>query len=136
MANKYKDSMESHPERIKFKCLVNDKYKEIVAYNDIVDYIKQDDGWDGVWKFKQILDHQGPIKTNDDQYRGSCYNILVEWETGKRTWEPLLWADKQGMYNHDPVMIAILPARMDSLILLDGACLASRSSPRSPKSDY
>jgi hypothetical protein len=48
MVNKYKDGMESHPKRIKFKCLVNDKYKEVVAYNDIVDYIEQDDGWDGV----------------------------------------------------------------------------------------
>jgi hypothetical protein len=61
---------------------------------------EQDDGWDGVWKFKQILDHQGPIKANDDHYRGARYNVLIKWETGERMWEPLLWADKQGMYDH------------------------------------
>jgi uncharacterized protein YfaT (DUF1175 family) len=90
MINKYKDRMESHPKRIKFKCLVNDEYEEVIAYNDIIDYIKHDDVWDGVWKFKQILDHQGPIKANDEHYRGAQYNILVKWETGKRMWEPLV----------------------------------------------
>jgi hypothetical protein len=39
---------EEHPKLIKFKCLVNDKYKEIVSYNQIVDFIENDDSWDGV----------------------------------------------------------------------------------------
>jgi hypothetical protein len=66
------------------------EYEEVVAYNEIVDYIEQDDGWDRVWKFKQILDHQGPIKASNEHYRGAWYNILVKWETSKRTWEPLV----------------------------------------------
>jgi hypothetical protein len=32
-----------HPELIKFKCLVNDKYEEIVSYNQTVDFIENDD---------------------------------------------------------------------------------------------
>jgi len=31
------NNFEKQPERVKFKCLVNDKYEEVVAYNDIVD---------------------------------------------------------------------------------------------------
>jgi hypothetical protein len=58
--NEYKDGMLDDPERAaeiaKFQCLVNDDYEDVVAYNDIVDYIEQDDSWDGVWKFKEILD--------------------------------------------------------------------------------
>jgi hypothetical protein len=52
----------------KFRCLINDEYEEVVAYSDIVDYIEQDDTWDGVWKFKEILDHK-IVKANDKDYR-------------------------------------------------------------------
>jgi len=41
------NDFEKQPARVKFKCLVNDKYEEIVACNDIVDYIEADDTWDG-----------------------------------------------------------------------------------------
>jgi len=40
------NDFEKQPKRIKFKCLVNDQYEEIIAYNDIVDYIEADDTWD------------------------------------------------------------------------------------------
>ena len=59
--NDYKDGAATNPEMIRFKCLTNDKQEEIVAYNDIVDYIKKDDGWDGVWHMREILDHHGPV---------------------------------------------------------------------------
>ena len=49
------------PERIKFKCLVNDKYEEIVAYNQIVDYIENNNSFDSKWKLTEIIDnHQFP----------------------------------------------------------------------------
>ena len=99
--------MESHPERIKFRCLVNDEFEEIVAYNDIVDYIEQDQTWDGVWKFRKILSHQGPLSPRDPKYKGSRYNLLIEWETGEKTWEPLSRKDKTGVYDTDPVTVAI-----------------------------
>jgi hypothetical protein len=69
--NDYKDGMMDDPELAakitKFRCLINDEYEE-VAYSDIVDYIEQDDTWDGVWKFKEILDHKivkATIRTED-----------------------------------------------------------------------
>jgi hypothetical protein len=66
--NDYKDGMMDDPELAakitKFRCLINDEYEEVVAYSDIVDYIEQDDTWDGVWKFKEILDHK-IVKAND-----------------------------------------------------------------------
>ena len=34
--------IEQMPEMIKFKCLVNNDYKDVIAYTSIVDYIKQD----------------------------------------------------------------------------------------------
>ena len=107
-----KNNARDHPELIKFKCRVNGKREEIVAYNDVVDYIEQDDGWDGVWKFRRILDHQGPLRPNDKRYKGSKYNVLIEWEDGSQTWEPL-WKREEGtnrpcgIGNLDPVTVAI-----------------------------
>ena len=66
---------------VKFRCRVGDKYDEIVAYNDIVDFIEQDEGWDGLWKFKNIKRHFH-VKPNDPMYKGCSINLQVEWETG------------------------------------------------------
>ena len=105
--NKLKDDAHQSPEFIKFKCLVNNEYEEVVAFNDIVDFIEQDQTWDGTWKFREILDHQGPLKPSDPNYKGSRYNLQVEWETGEITWEPLTTAKKEGVYDTDPVTVAI-----------------------------
>jgi hypothetical protein len=67
-----------------------ERWEELVAYNDIMSYINEDeDGLDGVWKFKQIKSHQGPLLPSNPDYRGSRWNVLVEWETGEITLEPL-----------------------------------------------
>ena len=95
------------PEMIKFKCLIDNEYEDVIAYNDIVDYIKQDDGWDGTWKFRKILRHKGPLKSNDKRYKGSSYNLLVEWESGEWSWEPLHTKDKTGVFDTDPVTVGI-----------------------------
>ena len=101
-----KEELAKDPKLIKFRCKVDDRYDEIVAYNDIVDYIEQDQTWDGIWKFRNILDHK-PVKRSSKEYRGSSTNLLIEWETGEVTWEPLTTEDKSGMFDMDPVTVAI-----------------------------
>ena len=44
---------------------------------------------DGLYRFKSIKDHKGPYTSSDPEYNGSSYNLLIEWETGEHTWEPL-----------------------------------------------
>jgi hypothetical protein len=39
----------------------------------------------------------------------------MEWETGEITWEPLTTAKKDGVYDHDPVTVAIY-ARKHNLL--------------------
>jgi hypothetical protein len=91
-----------HPEMIKFRALVNDKYEEVVAYNDILDYIEDDEYFtDGLWKFEKILDHRGPFKPRDPRYRGSAYEVLLLWSTGEQTWEPIK------NLKTDPITLAI-----------------------------
>jgi len=100
------NEFEKQPERIKFKCLVNDKYEEIVAYNDIVDYIEADNTWDGVWKFRRILDHKY-VKPSDPNYMQCSVNVLIEWESGETSWQPLHRKDKAGICDSDPVAVAV-----------------------------
>lgn len=99
--------IEQMPEMIKFKYLVNNEYEDVIAYNDIVDYIEQDDGWDGAWKFRKILRHEGSIRSDNKRYKGSSFNLLVEWESGEWSWEPLHTKDKTGVFDTDPVTVGI-----------------------------
>jgi hypothetical protein len=59
-----------------------------------LDYIEQDNfandlSNDGLFQFREIIGHQGPLKPDDLDYKGSTYNVKVEWETGEITHEPL-----------------------------------------------
>ena len=40
-------------------------------------------------RFRAIIRHQGPLLAPDPDWKGSKYNVQVEWETGEITFEPL-----------------------------------------------
>ena len=114
MIEDYKNGRNEDKTYIKFKCLINSENKakeEIVAYNDIVDYIEIDHTWDGLWKFEEILDHEGPLAPNHPRYMGCKWNLLMRWGTGEQTWRPLIGKDAEGrgcgVYNTDPITCAI-----------------------------
>jgi len=111
-----KNNFEKQPKCIKFKCLVNDKYKEVVAHNDIINYIKADDTWDRVWKFCRFLqvDYKY-VKRSDKDCMQCVVNVLIEWESGKTLWQSLHRKDKAGIYDSDPVTVAIY-ARENNLL--------------------
>lgn len=101
--------------RIRFRCTVNDEeFEEIVSYNELIDNISKDETEEGLWKFKSISAHQGPLSPSHPAYNGSKYNVLVNWETGESTFEPLatIAAD-------DPITCAIY-AKENDLLELDG----------------
>ena len=55
---KMKDKAHKSPECVKFKCLANNDFEDIVVHNDVVDFVEKDATWDGVWTFEKILTHQ------------------------------------------------------------------------------
>ena len=114
MIKDHKQDIVDHPELVKFRCLVNNKYEEVVAYNQIVDFIEQDDTWDGVWKFRRIIKHERVWKGHP-RYMGSSWNLLLEWESGEISWQPLHRVDKNGIYDTDPVTVAIYAKENDLL---------------------
>ena len=48
--------------------------------------------------FKQILDHQGPLKPTDPNYKGSSWNVRIKWEDGSITFKPLDMVAKDDPY--------------------------------------
>ena len=112
--------LSQQPDRLQFVCSVNDdQFEEIMSYNDILQHLERtqaEDDVDGntVWRFKRISGHQGPLSRNDPDYKGSSYNVQVEWENGEVTYEPLsiIAAD-------DPVTCAIY-AREQNLLHVPG----------------
>ena len=70
---------------VKFRCSVNDnEYKDIARYIDIINHIEKNDeenNLEDAWKFRSIIRHQGPLSTDDKEYKGSRFNVLVNWES-------------------------------------------------------
>ena len=107
--------LQNHPDHIKFVCSINnDQYEEIMAYNDIIQHIEKDDGEENIWKFKRITAHEGPLTKSHPNWKGSSFNVMIEWENGEITSEPLAVIAKD-----DPVTCAIY-ARDNNLLQTPG----------------
>ena len=97
---------ENH-QQIKFLLALRDgKLEEIISYNELSDLVTKslaakESGQQDLISYAGILDHQGPLKSHDPKYKGSSYNILVDWDDKTQTWEPLNTMAKQ-----DPVTLA------------------------------
>ena len=78
----------------KFKLKINkDQAEEKMSYNQLMDYIQKgtdaEEDPDSLFKFRDIVAHQGPLESTDPDHKGSKYNVMVEWESGEVTYEPL-----------------------------------------------
>jgi hypothetical protein len=69
--------------RIKFLLSVNDDESEnVITYNQLLEYLSKDQENDVVWKIQRITSHQGPLTLDHPDYKGSKYNVVIEWEIG------------------------------------------------------
>ena len=102
-------------EDIKFKLKINkDQAMEIISHNQLMDYIQKgtdaEEDPDSLFKFKDIVAHQGPLESTDPNHKGSKYNVMVEWESGEVTYEPLTLISKD-----DPITCAVYAKKHDLL---------------------
>ena len=72
----------------------NGKVEELNSYNQLLEHLENaqnnDMGMDQeLFKFRSIIRHQGLLAVSDLYWKGSKYNVQVEWETGEITSEPL-----------------------------------------------
>ena len=94
-------------ERIKYIYRkTNSDVDEMISYNQLMEYIERDNqaqtSGDNLFRFRDVIAHQGPLSSTDPDYKGSKYNLLVDWETGETTYEPLSL-----IANDDPITVAI-----------------------------
>lgn len=81
--------------------------EEVMDYVTLCDIIEAqisavDNGADGgMLTFNRILAHEGPLNVRNPRYKGSSYNLLIEWDVGEPTWEPL-----NVISSCDPVSVA------------------------------
>ena len=118
-------------EDIKFKLKINkDQAEETMSYNQLMDYIQKgtdaEEDPDSLFKFRDIVAHQGPLESTDPNHKGSKYNVMVEWESGEVTYEPLSLISKD-----DPITCAVYAKKHDLLDTQDGN--TSKDMPRLPK---
>ena len=109
------DDHEQPLEDIKFKLKINkDQTEEIMSYNQLMDYIQKgtdaEEDPDSLFKFRDIIAHQGPLESTDPNHKGSKYNVMVEWESGEVTYEPLTLISKD-----DPITCAFYAKKHDLL---------------------
>ena len=108
------DDHGQHLEDIKFKLKISkDQAEEIMSYNQLMDYIQKGtdaEDPDSLFKFRDIVAHQGPLESTDPYHKGSKYNVMVEWESGEITYEPLALISKD-----DPITCAVYAKKHDLL---------------------
>ena len=89
----FESEIENNPTRKKFRLKVGeDEYEEIMTYNEVLRHIESQNRNDEepmMWKFKQIVGHQGPLNKDSPGWKGDRYNVMVEWENGETSYEPL-----------------------------------------------
>ncbi|KAG7340139.1 hypothetical protein IV203_006543 [Nitzschia inconspicua] len=81
--------------------------EEILTYQQIMEYLEEDERNQGVWKFNRISGYQGPLKQCGPDYTGSSFNVTIEWENGEVTTKPL-----NIIAEDDPVTCAIMHSIM------------------------
>jgi hypothetical protein len=117
VARKILDTDAANHQKIKFLVeMSNGELDEIIAYNELSNIIEDQhekelhEPESATWSFKAINAHEGPLKTTDRRYKGSSYNVLVHWEDGSETFEPLSVIAKE-----DPLTCALYAKDHDLL---------------------
>ena len=111
----HKKNLANDPDCIKFlSSFNNDEYEDILAYYDIIDHIEKDYEDPTMWKLCCITAHEGPLQRSYPNYKGSTYNVMIEWETRDITSEKL-----SIIAANDPVTCAIY-AKQNNLLKIEG----------------
>ena len=60
-----------------------------MSYVQSLDHLDHQEQQEDLYKFRATIGHQGPLSPQDENYKSSKHNVMVEWETGEITEEPL-----------------------------------------------
>ena len=89
LVDKHEHDTNESPEHRKFIIKVGkEEYEDVMAYNKIIEHLEAESEEPVLWKFRRLISHEGPLKADDDKWKGCSYNVQVEWENGEVTNEP------------------------------------------------
>jgi hypothetical protein len=117
------DNSDGNDMEVKFLLKIDDgRVDEIVTHNDIIQYLEnqEEDDFCGTnpndcgFKFRRIIAQQGPLKPRDKDYKGSSYNVLVEFESGETAHHPF-----DTMVTDDP-KLCVVYAKENNLLSTPG----------------
>jgi hypothetical protein len=120
--SKINDRDTENHENLKFLCVLGDNdydyiltcvlgdndYDYILTYQELSNIIenqctaKEEQGTQESCTFKSVTGHQGPMIGKNKDYKRSSYNVLVKWEDGSGTYEPL-----DIIMKDDPITLAL-----------------------------
>ena len=87
----HEDRAKNSSEHVKFKVRRNnDLYEDILTYNEIMDHINEHRESSVYWELHHIVSHQALLHQHHPDYKGSPYNVKVEWEMGSAQMNPWL----------------------------------------------
>ena len=69
----------------------------------------------GLYKFRALTGHQGPLKATNLNWKGCKNKVFVEWETGEKTYEPL-----SALAIDNPVNVPHMQRKMIFYLLMAG----------------
>ena len=105
--------LEENPSQIKFQTSINDgQFEELLSFAEIVKHINdaENNNGDALWQFKHIISHEGPLRPDHPNYKGSLYNVTIEWENGEVMDEPL------GIIGADAPVVCAIYAKDNGLL--------------------
>ena len=109
----FDDQHDNAIEKINFHLDVGQGRAEaIMSYFQILNHVDHQEQHEDLYKFRAITGHQGPLSPQDENCKGSKYNVMVQWETGEIIEEPLSLIEAD-----DPVTCAIYAKKHDLLHL-------------------
>ena len=109
------DQHDSAIDKINFHLDVGQgRAEDIMSYVQNMDYLDHQEQHEDLYKFRAITGHQGPLSPRDENYKGSKYNVMVEWETGEIIEEPL------SLTAADAAVTCAIYAKKHDLLHLDG----------------
>ena len=103
VVKKINDADAQTHQNLKFLLKLGDgELEEIIGYTELVDTIEQQaDEEVQIHIYKDIVGHVGSLNPRSKNYKGSSFNLKVEWMDGTVTEEPL-----STMAKDDPVSCA------------------------------
>lgn len=87
----HEDELDKKSAHREFICSAkDDQVKDILTCNEILEINKDQQDEDAVeTMFKRIKAHEGPLLQNYPNHKGSRFNVIIKWENGEITSEPL-----------------------------------------------